>query len=415
LKKIKAKKHKLDRSFVSKEATKVLNGLTEAGFEAYLVGGAVRDALVDKKPKDFDIATSARPEEVKRIFKRSLIIGKRFKLVHVRFGREIIEVATFRSSVNSANENLTKHSDDGLIIRDNVYGTLKEDAQRRDFTINSMYYDLQENIILDFHKSYKDTLKSKIRLIGKPVIRYQEDPVRMLRAVRFMAKLDFEIEKKSAKPILEMSDLLLQIPVARLFEEYIKLFHSGNGLVTFRKLRDYKLFEYLFPQTHEMLNNDTDDFLLSFTETALQDTDIRVNSDQHVNVGYLLAVFLWGDFVHASNNLPKKMPPILAMNKAIAKILKNQRKNTSMPKKCSALVQDIWELQVRMQKTKGKSPLYVIGHLKYRAAFDFLKLRLRSGETDLAELVEWWENFANSNLEERYKLAGLELPKKDDE
>lgn len=393
--------HNLSKNFIDKNVISILKKLTKAGFEAYLVGGAVRDALLNIQPKDFDIATNAHPEQVRKLFRNSRIIGKRFKIVHIYFGRyEIIEVATFRASGENAHT-----TNQGLIVRDNVYGTMEQDAMRRDFTINSLYYDYQQNCIVDFHNGMQAIKNRQVILVGDALKRYQEDPVRMLRAIRFSAKLQFSIESNTKKPIKEMAELLNNIPVARLYEEYLKLFHFGYGLATFKLLRQFHLFHFLFPKLSERLNKSPKDLMI--IETALQDTDSRIKNSMSVNPAYLYAVFLWADFNSSATNNCKNMPFLLCLNKLAYKVLQQQRKSISIPKYLAKFIQEVWTLQYSMQNMHGKNPFKLLKMAKFRGAYDFLCLRYRSGEVDLKEAVQFWTEFQTADSERRNEMAQL--------
>ena len=283
--------HGINERQICKKARTILNALTKAGFEAYLVGGAVRDLLLDKQPKDFDIATNAHPEQIKQVIPSTRIIGRRFRLAHVHFGREYLEVATFRAPHDETDKGQV--SNDGRIIHDNVYGTVAEDALRRDFTINALFYELKTGDVLDFVGGMDDIKKRQLRLIGEPDMRYREDPVRMLRAIRFMAKLDFSIEPVTEAPIRELSELLSQIAPARLFDETLKLFHSGKAVKTLEMLRNYDLFACLFPLAEQSFQADDSGQFTNLVHAALANTDKRIRADKPVTPAFLFAVMLW--------------------------------------------------------------------------------------------------------------------------
>lgn len=406
--------HNFARECVPKKVVGVLDKLVSAGFEAYLVGGSVRDILLGMEPKDFDIATSAHPEQVKKVFRNCRLIGRRFKLAHIFFGRDIIEVATFRASADDA-ESL-KHDADthslsssGQIMRDNIYGNLEQDALRRDLSVNSLYYDWQQDCVIDYHDGMQDIKDKIIRIIGEPSKRYQEDPVRILRAVRFTVKLGFVIEASSENSIYTMSKLLGNIPEARLFEEFLKMFQYGFASEIFVALEKYDLLKFLFSQTTEALAEDRGEFR-KLVVTALADTDQRVANHERTTPAYLLAVLLWGAVRKYVRQCDK--PLMICMHQASKKTLMLQRKNTSIPKRFALMAQNMWELQPRLSKIKGKAPFKVLENPKFRAAYDFLLLRHRAGEPDLKDLSEWWTKFQHASVSQRRKMAGFKEKQK---
>ena len=383
--------HKISRKSISEAALKVLYRLDNSGFRACLVGGGVRDLLLDKKPKDFDIATDATPEQVHELFRNSRIIGRRFRLVHIRFGREIIEVATFRG--HSEESPKTELNIEGRILRDNTFGEIEEDAIRRDFTANALYYDINDFSVLDYAHGLRDIESRILRMIGDPTTRYQEDPVRMLRAIRFAAKLDFEIEEQAANAILECAPLLANIPAARLFDELVKLFHSGNACRVLELLRHYQLLEYLVPALDEWIKNDPDESLLDFIDQALVNTDIRINSEQHVSPAFIFAVLLW-PAVHgqAKTLQADKMKPIPALNDAGSQIVSRQVKHIAIPRRYTQMAKDIWSMQPRFQRTQGKYPQRLIDFPSFRAGYDFMCIQSMVGLMP-KQLCQWWTEF----------------------
>jgi len=385
--------HHITKNQICSKAKKILNSLNTANYEAYLVGGAVLDLLLDKSPKDFDIATEAHPEEVKKVFPSCRLIGRRFRLAHVHFGRDYLEVATFRAPHDDDKENTSsKTSDDGRIIHDNVYGTLEQDAFRRDFTVNALFYNLQTGEVLD-HVNGMDDIKSKqLRLIGDPETLYREDPVRMLRALRFVAKLDFELDKTAAQPIAGLAHLLDEVPAARLFDEVLKLFQKGHALNSFNVLREHHLFSYLFLQAEEALDSDRTGYIDKIIRMGLENTDRRVQQGKSVNPAFLFSFFLWGalrDTVHARNDNLDHIPAVIS---AAQEVFSAQIEQTSLPKRFSIQVREIWALQPRFDQRRGKRPQRLLSHPRFRAAYDFLLLRNDAGE-DLQEQCDWWTEF----------------------
>ncbi len=384
--------HPVSRKLISPNALKVLYRLNKAGYEAYIVGGGVRDILLGQPPKDFDVATSATPEQVKALFSNCRLIGRRFRLAHVHFGREIIEVATFRALL--ADPGNTKGdaavSDDGQITRDNVWGTKEEDALRRDFTINALYYSVEDFSIHDHAGGMEDIQARRLRLIGDPETRYREDPVRMLRAIRFAAKLDFEIEPRTAKPIPEMAPLLANIPPARLFEEVLKLFLSGHGVRSFELLREYGLFAPLFPQTDALLQQG-DEYAAKLIRIALSNTDERIRQDKPVTPAFLYAALLWPvvSARQADLEAQESLPPMQALHEAASEVIGTQIRSTALPKRFSLPMKEIWEMQLRLARKNRKRAESLMAHPRFRAAYDFLLLREAAGE-QLGGLGDWW-------------------------
>ena len=389
---IPANKHPVSQRDISEHALKVINRLNTQGYEAYLVGGCIRDLYLDLHPKDFDIATSASPEEVRRLFRNSRLIGRRFKLVHVLFGREIIEVATFRASHEQQqhSQEKSRHSQSGRILRDNVYGSLEEDAMRRDFTVNALYYDGRDASVIDYCQGVDDIRTGTLRLIGDPTTRYHEDPVRMLRAVRFAAKLDFTMAPETEQPIGELGHLLRDIPPARLFDEVLKLLQSGDGVQTFQLLRQYRLFEHLFPATASVLNEAASDQAGSLIIESLKSTDQRVRQGRPVTPAFLFAALLWAPMRQLSKELTSQdMAPIPAYQQAAMTVIGNQCHHTAIPRRFSMVIRDIWDLQWRLERRQPKTIESLLGHPKFRAAYDFLVLRERAGEP-LGGVGAWW-------------------------
>lgn len=405
---IAASQHNLHARRINRHAISVVEQLQRAGFEAYLVGGCVRDLLLDIPPKDFDVATSATPEEVRATFRNARLIGRRFKLAHVRFGREIIEVATFRASHDSDADSeddseLSRQSESGRLLRDNVYGTFEEDAQRRDFTINALYYNPTDGHIHDFANGIHDIRNRQVRLIGDPVRRYQEDPVRMLRAVRFAAKLDFAIEPHTAEPIFELSELLHDIPPARLFDEVLKLLMSGQGEQTFALLREHDLFSPLFPDTEEAIE-DNPEYSLALVGQALRNTDLRIREDRPVTPAFLFAALLWPALPERIKRLEDQgIPLIPAQQQAAQELLAEQCRHTAIPKRFSVPLREIWDMQPRLERRNGRRADQLLEHPRFRAAYDFLLLREAAGE-QTEGLGDWWTRYQEANVDQRRQM-----------
>lgn len=397
--------HSVSRRQFSEPALKVLYRLHNAGFEAYLVGGCIRDSLLGQMPKDFDVATNATPEQVRELFRNSRIIGRRFRIVHVRFGREVIEVTTFRGRPGDDHEaHLAQQSDNGLLLRDNVWGSIEEDALRRDFTVNALYYNIADFSIHDWANGLCDIESRTLRLIGDPVTRYREDPVRMLRAIRFAAKLEFSIAPSTAEPIRELAPLLLQIPPARLFDEVLKLLLAGHALATFRLLREYGLLAMLFPEAEESIA--TLPWAGPLIEKALANTDARIEEGRPVTPAFLFAALLWPGVTQRMAQLTDGgMPPIPALQAASQQAISRQLPHTSIPKRFSLPMRDIWDLQQRLPKRRGKRAFQAREHPRFRAAYDFLLLREEAGELEPG-LGAWWTAFQEADEHELQRLLG---------
>ncbi len=364
-----------DKKLIDNDALKVVKALNKASHEAYLVGGCIRDLLLGHKPKDFDIATSATPEQIHQIFKRSRLIGRRFRLVHIMFSaRKYIEVATFRSEKN-------KSASDVAIVTDNFYGTLKEDAFRRDFSFNALYYDVQKSQVIDYVNGLDALNNSEIRMIGKPAERFKEDPVRMIRAIRFSVKLDAKIDSIISKSISNQAHLLANIPAARLYDECIKLFHNENSYEVFKQLVKYGVLHYLFPQTEETL----------FINKTLVNTSNRIKNGKPVTPAFLFAVFLWSAQNKRFKELNKKKKPrILTMTQASEDVIRKQTKQVLMPRWLSNRVKDIWLMQHQLENCSIKKAKELIRHPRFRIAYDFLVLRSESINPELSDRAKYW-------------------------
>lgn len=398
--------HRVSRKDINHTALKVLYRLQNAGYEGYLVGGCVRDLQLGLKPKDFDVATDATPEQVRKLFSNSRLIGRRFRIVHVTFGREIIEVTTFRGRTDDNNDNhLQKQSDEGLLLRDNVYGSLEEDAERRDFTVNALYYTPKDFSLKAYGSGMNDLENKVLRIIGDPETRYREDPVRMMRAVRFAAKLGFSIEPRTGDLIPELAPLLSNVAAARLFDEVIKMLMSGHGLSTWRLMREYNLVEPLLPATHAALKASTDGYYDAFIEQALVNTDDRINRGKPVTPAFLYAALLWPPVrEEAEHSINMGTPEQPAWLQAMGKIVAHQISSIAIPKRFSIPMKEIWELQLRLPKRTPKRAEQVASHPRFRAAYDFLLLRESAGEKT-GNLGQWWTDYQTENPDIRRDMA----------
>ncbi|MFB9886650.1 polynucleotide adenylyltransferase PcnB [Balneatrix alpica] len=399
--------HNISRKQITPNALKVLYRLQDAGFQAYIVGGGVRDLLLGLRPKDFDVATDALPEQVHKLFRNSRLIGRRFKLVHVHFGREIIEVATFRGHHDDADEGQSAQSEQGMLLRDNVYGTLEQDMERRDFTVNALYYSAKDFCIYDNHGGMHDLQHKRLRIIGDAEARYREDPVRMLRAVRFAAKLGFQLEQSTAAPIRQLAPLLGSISNARLFDEAIKLLSGGQGFATWQLMAQYDLIAPLFPATWKALQAPTEQAqrYQRLIEQALRNTDERIAQDKPVTPAFMYAVLLWPVLEqHYQAKLDEGWHPIPAMHEAAQQTLDAQVKHISIPRRISAVIKEIWELQWRLPRRQGRRAQQLMEHPRFRAGFDFVLLREQSGE-DLEQLGQWWQAYQDADEEGREQLV----------
>ena len=408
--------HNISRKHISPNALKVLYRLSEHGFAALIVGGGVRDLLLGKHPKDFDVATDATPEEVRDLFRNARIIGRRFKIVHIRFGREIIEVTTFRAHHQATNEvaqSATRrqiqgldsaHTSDGMILRDNVYGNIDEDAMRRDFTVNALYYTIDGFRVLDFCNGCADLNARQIRMIGDPEERYREDPVRMLRAIRFSAKLGFEIEPQTREPITRLAELLESISPARLFDETIKLLTCGHSERAFSLAAETQLGDYLFAPTLEALRHAPPEFA-KLVSLALRNTDERLANGKSVTPAFLFAALLWPVLQLRLKQSDADGPaPPQTFHQVANDIIVEQLDFTAIPKRFSIGSKEIWELQRRLERRSRRAVLSVFNHPKFRAGYDFLLLREEAGE-NLDGLGQWWTDFQNGDKNQKDKMT----------
>jgi poly(A) polymerase len=392
-----ADQHGIDRSLVPRSAIKTCETLQAAGFKAYVVGGAVRDLLFGAAPKDFDIATDATPEQVKSHFRRAIIIGRRFRLVHVMFGAETIEVSTFRA-YGDEERSTDEH---GRVLADNVFGPQHEDAARRDFTINALYYDPTTQEVLDYHDGVRDVRRKKLRIIGEPAARYREDPVRMLRAVRFAAKLGFEIDAATRAPIARLAKLIENVPAARLFDEMLKLLMSGHSVACISRLRAEGLHHGVLPLLDVILEQPKGE---RFVMLALARTDERARAGKRVAPGFLFAALLWHEVLAKWNARlvagEHRMP---ALEAAIDQILETQTEKLAIQRRFTSDMREIWTLQPRFERRTGQAPFKLLEHIRLRAGYDFLLIRCAAEEAP-AELGEWWTQFIHGSEDERAVL-----------
>lgn len=400
--------HNVSRSEVSNSALKVLYRLHKAGYQAFLVGGCVRDALLELHPKDFDVATNAHPEEVRALFSNCRLIGRRFRLAHVRFGREVIEVATFRASSEESDQHADAVQDqEGRILRDNVYGTIDDDVWRRDFTCNALYYNIADFSIWDYAGGMEDIRNRRMVLIGDPVTRLREDPVRMLRAVRFAAKLGFTIADDVSAAMHELADLLNSVPAARLFDEFLKLFQSGYAEKTFALLWEYHLFDQLFPETSREL--DKDEAFGRFVHAALVSTDKRIAEEKPVTPMFLLGVMFWAPVQRAAakRREKEKMSESQSIALAAYELAGLHQSHISIPRRFSAPMRDMLSLQPRFEQTRGRRAMKLLENRRFRAAYDFMMLRAEVGQFD-EEIAKFWTDVQTQSPEERLESFGID-------
>lgn len=361
--------------------------------------------MLGLEPKDFDVVTDATPEQVTGLFRSARMIGRRFRLVHVRFGRDIIEVATYRSLPPEEDGGDVSLSDSGRLLRDNVFGTQEEDAVRRDITVNALYYDIRDYSVIDYVGGVEDLEQGVLRTIGDPAVRFREDPVRMLRMVRFAAKLGFRIDPAAAEPMPGLAPLLDEVPPARRFEEVLKLFQGGRALETFEQLRQHHLFRYLFPMTEDYLASEHDGFPDQLLPRALENTDARILDGKSVTPAFLYAAMLWEPMKERQQHYVKKgMPPGEAQRSATRDVLHTQSRYTTFPKRFSGPMREIWQLQPRFERRGGKAAFRLYDHARFRAAYDFLLLRAECGEAE-PELGQWWTRFQEVDDNERRQMV----------
>ena len=401
--------HPLSPELICPQALEVVRVLKENNYQAYLVGGCIRDLLMGLKPKDFDVATNATPNDVKQLFRRSRIVGRRFQIAHVQFGRDIIEVTTFRSDTskqgNSAkNGRRLQQSATGVLTRDNVFGSIKDDAHRRDLTVNALYYDPIDNSLHDFCRGLVDLEKGTIRMIGDPATRYREDPVRLLRVARFAAKLNFRVDPKTLKPIAKTARNLSHISAPRLFDETIKLFMSGQGQKVFELLMDFQLFEQIFPQTNRLINQGNS-AARALVEQALINTDLRIQNNKRVTPAFIYAALLWPAVQQLASSLQNSgQSPSVAINKASNEVITNQVAITAIPKRFTLAMREIWSLQLMLSRRAGNRAKRLAEHPRFRAGYDFVLLREQVGE-DLQGLGDWWTRYQQVDEQQQLKMV----------
>jgi len=391
-------KHGIDPRKVSRHAVKVCEVLQQQGFEAYVVGGAVRDLIVGLAPKDFDVATNATPEEVRRLFRRARIIGRRFRLVHVVFGPEVIETSTFRAPTSDADQITDTH---GRILRDNAFGTHLQDAARRDFTVNALYYDPLREEVIDFHHGVRDLQKRVIRMIGDPETRYREDPVRMLRALRFACKLDAQIAPTTRAPIKQLAGLIGNVPSSRLFDELLKLLTCGQGMACLRQLRHYGLDRGLLPWVDALFRHPDEE---AFAALALDRTDVRVRTGKTVSPSFLLAALLWRQVdKHWKMLIAQDIPTIQALQQAADAVVEQQVRGLGIQRRFLADMHEIWFMQPRFEHVHPRTVWRMLEQPRFRAAVDFLQLRAEAHEVD-SVFAQWWMDLANGSDAERARM-----------
>ncbi len=405
--KLKARKFNISPDQVDAGAVSVVEALVAAGYEALLVGGCVRDLLLGLTPKDFDVATSATPDQVKQVFRKARLIGRRFQIAHVRAGRNIIEVSTFRRQAGDEDEvegdARQSRSAQGMLLRDNLWGNLSEDAFRRDFTVNALYYNPLDETIIDYTGGVQDLQAKRLRLIGDPGTRYREDPVRILRALRFASKLDFELAPETAAGISATVHLIGDVAPARLFDEVCKLFLHGHALRAWELLLEWDLLGYLFPDI------DPAPHTQELIAAAMRGTDTRIAEDRPVTPGFLLAVMLWDLYLEQLDKQLATAPPAQARDAAASNAIGFQSEITSIPKRISQFVREVWELQPRLEARPAKGMDKLVTHPRFRAAYDFLLLRAETGELPLA-LAQWWTDYQAADEAGRARLREA-LPK----
>lgn len=394
---IPAQRHGIPRESLSPGALRTCETLQHAGFKAFVVGGAVRDLIAGIQPKDYDIATDATPDQVRGLFRRSRIIGRRFQIVHVMQGPETLEVSTFRAAHDAS----TQKDEHGRVLRDNVWGNQAEDAARRDFTINALYYDPTSQTVHDYHHGVADIQQKTLRIIGEPRTRYREDPVRMLRAVRLSAKLGLSIDPAARSPIREMASLLENVPAARIFDEMLKLLFSGHAYECLRRLRDEGLHHGLLPLLDVILEQPGGE---KFIVLALENTDQRVRAGKTTSPGFLFATLLWHEVLaHWEERKTRGELPTPALFDAMDEVLDQQAEKLAITRRISGDIKEIWALQPRFDKRSGKTPLRLLEQPRFRAAYDFMLLRVKSGEAP-QELADWWTRFQEVEGEERLAM-----------
>ncbi|MFY9328898.1 MAG: polynucleotide adenylyltransferase PcnB [Georgfuchsia sp.] len=398
-------RHGIRRDHVSTAARRTCEGLQQAGFKAYVVGGAVRDLIAGIVPKDYDVATNATPEQVRSVFRRSRIIGRRFQIVHVMFGPETIEVSTYRA----AHDETTLKDEHGRVLRDNIWGSQADDAARRDFTVNALYYDPANETVIDYHHGVADLKAKTLRMIGDPAVRYREDPVRMLRAIRLSAKLGLSLDPAVRAPIREMAELIENLPPARVFDEMLKLLFSGHAVECVKRLRQDGLHHGLLPLLDVILEQPLGE---KFVLLSLESTDERIRAGKTTSPGFLFATLLWHEVLnHWQTSKSKGGPAIPALYDAMDQVLEQQGEKLAITRRIAGDIKDIWALQPRFEKRNGKSPWRLVDQPRFRAGYDFLVLRAQSGEV-AAELADWWTEFQDASPERREAMLQIDTTTK---
>ncbi|WP_350433460.1 polynucleotide adenylyltransferase PcnB [Shewanella sp. H8] len=399
--------HSVSRRQISENALKVLYRLNKSGYKAYLVGGGVRDILLGLEPKDFDVVTNATPEDIKRLFRNCRLVGRRFRLAHIVFGRDVIEVATFRGHHSESDDKVSKSNAEGRLLRDNVYGGIDEDAERRDFTINALYYDINDYSIRSYGGGINDLNARTIKLIGDPETRYREDPVRMLRAVRFATKLDMQIDAVTADPIKALAPLLSDIPAARMYEEVLKLFFAGKAEANYQMMLRFGLFTPLFPQVGELIEESPKGYTAKMLQAVMRNTDIRVSEDKSVTPAFFFAAILWYPIKQRADDIAIEsgLTHYDAHVAAMGDVLEQQCRTISLPRRFSTPARDIWQLQLRLERSQGTRAFKLLEHPKFRAAYDLLLLRGEAEAGNTAKIAEWWKAFVEADETDRSDIA----------
>ena len=394
--------HKLTKGMMSSHALEVVEKLEAGGFQAFIVGGSIRDLLLNRVPKDFDVATNANPKQIKSLFERARIIGRRFQIVHVKLQKQIIEVTTFRSNNNDSLNEQRLRTKNGMLTRDNVFGSLTDDSIRRDLSINALYFNPCDNTITDFTNGFSDIQNRIIRVIGDPIIRFREDPLRLLRVVRFAAKLNFSIDSKTSGPMKHHAQDLRQISPPRLFDESLKLFMSGYGFKTFELLNKFDLVRYMLPQLHDHIESDNLHFRLVCQ--ALKNTDYRVENKQRVTPAFIYAALLWPAVqANAKRFRRRGKSARQSLAEAADKVIASQIIITAIPRRFTLSMRQIWNLQISLEKNIGKRARRLIDNPRFRAAYDFVLLREQAGE-NLNGLGDWWTKYQESDEETQIKM-----------
>ncbi|MCL1141113.1 polynucleotide adenylyltransferase PcnB [Shewanella gaetbuli] len=399
--------HDISRRQISENALKVLYRLHKSGYKAYLVGGGVRDILLGLQPKDFDVVTNATPDEIKKLFRNCRLVGRRFRLAHIVFGRDVIEVATFRGHHKENSDAISKSNSQGRLLRDNVYGEIDEDAERRDFTVNALYYDISDYSIRSYGGGINDLYDRTIKLIGDPETRYREDPVRMLRAVRFATKLDMKIDPITAEPIKTLAPLLADIPAARMYEEVLKLFFAGKAQANYQMMQKYHLFAPLFPLVHKLITESPKGYGAKMLDSVMRNTDDRVNQDKSVTPAFFYAAILWYPLKQRADDiaLESGLPLYDAHIAAMGDVMEEQCRTISIPRRFSTPAKDIWQLQMRLERSQGTRAFKLLEHPKFRAAYDLLLLRGEAEGGNVAKLANWWQSFVEADEPQRAVIA----------